>query len=140
MKYSLVLILILSIFLIACNTNQQFSQTPEPIKVDLCNEISVPTAQVNCIDNGRGYTDYCNILISGDSRMVYYVAEFGSWGVSGPEGAVYAGQITKLKSNNQDRIEVTPYPENKFSEKCDNKKIVIYRNQFTGKVSDFPKI
>ena len=99
---------------------QQQTKTSETKELDLCNEISNPSASINCKD------EECYLLVTGDSRVYYQFNEYGSWGVIG--GRAEAGQVTKLNSNTQDRVEITPsYPPSK---KCENKKIIVYRNQF----------
>lgn len=127
---------LISILVLSGCAQQQIRTETQPAKVDLCNEISNPSASVNCEKNkidGTSYSIDCYITVSGDSRVSYRFSEYGAWGVLG--GQTQAGQRTKLNSNNQDRVEVTPYDTSNYKE-CENRKIIVYRNQFTGEVID----
>jgi len=117
-------------------TNQNnLSKTDETPKINLCNEINSPTASVNCEANAISDTAKevkCYLLVSGDSRVEYDFSEYGQWGELG--GSTTAGQKTLLNSNNQDRVEITPWysSQSHHDTNCYNKKVVVYRNQFTG--------
>ncbi len=132
MKHPIILVLfLLSLtFLLGCTPQQ--NQVVEP-KVDLCNEISNPSATISCEKSGSTIS-YCYLFIQGDTRVKYDFKEYGSWGALG--GNANAGERQKLDSNTQTRVEIIPFASGQSNPTCYNKAITVYREQFTGDVPD----
>ncbi|MFH1471634.1 MAG: hypothetical protein ABIF85_01935 [Nanoarchaeota archaeon] len=107
--------------------DSQQTQSQEQPVIDLCNEISPPSASVHCSPD-------CYIIVSGDSRVEYRVYEWGSEG-GNTATDVSAGEKQKLSFGTQNsRVEIVPidFSPRSPAKDCTNKAITIYRSQFSG--------
>ena len=124
---------IVIIFFVASCSQSNYTpiQSKEvPKKVNLCDEIAYPTAEVSCQTNG------CYISVSGDGR-VKYLAEFPNVvdGVTNQDFVeLSVGQKMRIGSKEGlDYVRITPYKDGESMSQrfCKEKSVIIGRSQFT---------